>query len=234
MRYLITGGAGFLGHPFHRERRRGRGIPTSSCPPSTRSTSTGEPRRPPIPRTKARRGHPPGREVGGIGATAPTPAVLFYANIDGPPPDRARPHPQIHKFVQIGTICAYPSSTPRPFNEDDLWNGYPEDQRPLRHRQEGPLVMCQAYRDEYGLNAIYLLPVNLYGPRDNFFDPETSHVIPALIRKCVEARESARPRSSCGEAAATKAPPPPANSSTCKTPRRRSHWPPNGTTVRTR
>ena len=105
----------------------------------------------------------------------------------------ARKH-GVKKFVQIGTICAYPKFTPVPFKEDDLWNGYPEETNaPYGIAKKALLVMCQAYRQQYGLNAIYLLPVNLYGPRDNF-DLHTSHVIPALIRKCVEAKRARRRR----------------------------------------
>jgi GDP-L-fucose synthase len=101
--------------------------------------------------------------------------------------EQARIH-NIHKFVQVGTICAYPKFTPVPFKEDDLWNGFPEETNaPYGIAKKALLTMCQSYRQQYGLNAIYLLPVNLYGPKDNF-DLETSHVIPALIRKCVEAK----------------------------------------------
>jgi GDP-L-fucose synthase len=95
----------------------------------------------------------------------------------------------VKKFVQVGTICAYPNLTPVPFKESDLWIGYPEvTNAPYGVAKKSLLVMCQAYREQYALNAVYLLPVNLYGPRDNF-DLQSSHVIPALIRKCVEARE---------------------------------------------
>jgi GDP-L-fucose synthase len=95
----------------------------------------------------------------------------------------------VDKFVAIGTICAYPKFTPLPFKEEDLWNGYPEETNaPYGLAKKMLLVQAQAYRDQYGFNGIYLLPVNLYGPRDNF-NLETSHVIPALIRKCLEARE---------------------------------------------
>jgi GDP-L-fucose synthase len=95
----------------------------------------------------------------------------------------------IEKFVVLGTVCAYPKFTPVPFQEADLWNGYPEETNaPYGLAKKMLLVQAQAYRQEYGLNAIYLLPVNLYGPGDNF-DPATSHVIPALIRKCLEAVE---------------------------------------------
>jgi GDP-L-fucose synthase len=129
-------------------------------------------------------------EVGGIGANRDNPGRYFFANmamglhlIEG-----ARRH-GVKKFLQTGTICAYPNLTPVPFKESDLWNGYPEiTNAPYGIAKKSLLVMCQAYRQQYGLNAIYLLPVNLYGPGDNF-DLHSSHVIPALIRKCVEARE---------------------------------------------
>ncbi len=128
--------------------------------------------------------------VGGIGANRENPGRFFYENlmmgaqlIEG-----ARLH-GVEKFVQIGTICAYPKFTPVPFSEDELWNGYPEETNaPYGIAKKALLVQAQAYRDQYNLNAIYLLPVNLYGPGDNF-DPHSSHVIPALIKKCVEAVE---------------------------------------------
>ena len=100
------------------------------------------------------------------------------------------PGRQVDKFVAVGTICAYPKFTPVPFREEDLWNGYPEETNaPYGLAKKMLLVQSQAYRQQYGFNSIFLLPVNLYGPGDNF-DPETSHVIPALIRKCVEARNA--------------------------------------------
>ena len=96
----------------------------------------------------------------------------------------------VEKFVATGTVCAYPKFTPTPFQEDNLWDGYPEETNaPYGLAKKMMLVQAQAYRAQYGFNAIYLLPVNLYGPGDNF-DLETSHVIPALIRKCVEAKET--------------------------------------------
>jgi GDP-L-fucose synthase len=101
--------------------------------------------------------------------------------------EQARIH-RLRKFVQVGTICAYPKFTPVPFKEEDLWNGYPEETNaPYGIAKKALLVMCQSYRQQYGLDAVYVLPVNLFGPRDNF-DLQTSHVIPALIRKCVEAK----------------------------------------------
>jgi GDP-L-fucose synthase len=99
---------------------------------------------------------------------------------------------KVAKFVSIGTICAYPKFTPVPFREEDLWDGYPEETNaPYGLAKKMLLVMGQAYRQQYGFNAIYLLPVNLYGPRDNF-DPRSSHVIPAIIRKCLEAKNAGR------------------------------------------
>ena len=126
--------------------------------------------------------------VGGIGANRRHPGVFFYDNaIMGIQlMELARCH-DVGKFVCVGTVCAYPKFTPVPFCEDDLWKGYPEETNaPYGLAKKMLLVQAQAYRQEYGFNAIYLLPVNLYGPHDNF-DPESSHVIPALIRKCIEA-----------------------------------------------
>jgi GDP-L-fucose synthase len=129
--------------------------------------------------------------VGGIGANRRHPGQFFYDNaIMGLQLiEQARLY-GVEKFVALGTVCAYPKFTPVPFREADLWNGYPEETNaPYGLAKKMLLVQAQAYRQEYGMNAIYLLPVNLYGPGDNF-DPETSHVIPALIRKCLEAVES--------------------------------------------
>jgi len=129
--------------------------------------------------------------VGGIGANRAHPGRFFYDNaIMGIQLiEQARLH-NIEKFVQIGTICAYPKYTPVPFKEEDLWNGYPEETNaPYGLAKKMLLVQLQAYRQEYGFNGIYLLPVNLYGPEDNF-NPETSHVIPAMIKKFVEAKET--------------------------------------------
>lgn len=130
-------------------------------------------------------------KVGGIGFNQGHPADLFYDNlIMGIQLMDAARLAGIQKFVAIGTICAYPKFTPIPFREDELWNGYPEETNaPYGLAKKMLLVQAQAYRQQYGFNAIYLLPVNLYGPGDNF-DPESSHVIPALIRKFVEAKRS--------------------------------------------
>lgn len=128
--------------------------------------------------------------VGGIGANREHPGRFFYENaIMGIELIEQARLFHLQKLVVVGTICAYPKFTPVPFKEEDLWNGYPEETNaPYGIAKKALLVQCQAYRQEYGLNAIYLLPVNLYGPRDNF-DPQSSHVIPALIKKCVDARE---------------------------------------------
>lgn len=126
--------------------------------------------------------------VGGIGANRKYPGKYFYDNLmmGVQLMEEARLR-GVQKFVATGTICAYPKFTPVPFHEENLWNGYPEETNaPYGIAKKAMLVQSQAYREQYGFNSIFLLPVNLYGPRDNF-DPESSHVIPALIRKCVEA-----------------------------------------------
>lgn len=129
--------------------------------------------------------------VGGIGANREHPAEFFYDNLMmGVQLMHESWRQGVEKFVAIGTVCAYPKFTPVPFKEDDLWNGYPEETNaPYGLAKKMMLVQAQAYRQQYGFNAIFLLPVNLYGPRDNF-NPASSHVIPALIRKCIEAQES--------------------------------------------
>ncbi|HVS70405.1 MAG TPA: GDP-L-fucose synthase [Phycisphaerae bacterium] len=189
MKYLLTGGAGFLGS-FVTEKLRQRGISDIVIPRSRDYDLTHE-----AAAEKLYRDHKPdvvihlAAQVGGIGANRDNPGRYFFANMAMGLHliEQARIH-KIHKFVQVGTICAYPKFTPVPFKEDDLWNGFPEETNaPYGIAKKALLTMCQAYRQQYGLNAIYLLPVNLYGPRDNF-DLHTSHVIPALIRKCVEAK----------------------------------------------
>ena len=128
-------------------------------------------------------------KVGGIGFNQENPGALFYENIMmGVQLIHEAYLRRIEKFVALGTICAYPKFTPVPFKEDDLWNGYPEETNaPYGLAKKMMLVQSQAYRQQYNFNSIFLLPVNLYGPGDNF-DPNSSHVIPALIKKCVDAR----------------------------------------------
>ncbi len=128
--------------------------------------------------------------VGGIGINREYPAEFFYDNLMmGVELMHQAWKRGIGKFVALGTVCAYPKFTPVPFREDDLWNGYPEETNaPYGLAKKMLLVQAQAYRQQYGFNSIYLLPVNLYGPRDNF-NPASSHVIPALIRKCLEAQD---------------------------------------------
>lgn len=144
--------------------------------------------------------------VGGIGANRQSPGRFFYDNLimGAQLMEEARLF-EVEKFVAIGTICAYPKFTPVPFKEEDLWSGYPEETNaPYGLAKKMLLVQSQAYRQQYGFNSIYLLPVNLYGPGDNF-DPRTSHVIPALIRKCVEALETGEEQIVCwGDGSATR------------------------------
>lgn len=131
--------------------------------------------------------------VGGIGANLDHPAEFFYDNLMMGVQLMHQAYLRgVEKFVAIGTVCAYPKFTPVPFSEDDLWKGYPEETNaPYGLAKKMLLVQSQSYREQYGFNSIFLLPVNLYGPGDNF-DPHSSHVIPALIRKCLEARETGK------------------------------------------
>jgi len=132
--------------------------------------------------------------VGGIGANQKNPGRFFYENLmmGAQLMEQARLN-EVRKFVAVGTVCAYPKFTPTPFREEDLWNGYPEETNaPYGLAKKMMLVQAQSYRSQYAFNAIFLLPANLYGPGDNF-NPESSHVIPALIRKCIEAREQQAP-----------------------------------------
>ncbi len=189
-RIVITGGAGFLGS-FVVDQLRARGFENLFVPRRADYDLT---READVERLYVQ--HKPAAvlhlaaEVGGIGANRDNPGRFFFANmamgmhlIEG-----ARKH-GVKKFVQTGTICAYPKFTPIPFREDELWNGFPEETNaPYGIAKKSLLTMCQGYRQQYGLNAVFLLPVNLFGPRDNFH-PHSSHVIPALIRKCVEARK---------------------------------------------
>jgi GDP-L-fucose synthase len=192
-RVVVTGGDGFLGS-FVVEKLRARGCQNVFVPRSkdydlrdgeaiTRLYEESQPHL--VIHLAA--------VVGGIGANRDNPGRFFYDNaIMGIQLIEYARRSGVEKFVALGTICAYPKFAPVPFREDDLWEGYPEETNaPYGLAKKMMLVQAQAYRAQYGFNAIYLLPVNLYGPRDNF-DLETSHVIPALIRKCAEAKEGGR------------------------------------------
>ena len=194
-RVIVTGGAGFLGS-FVVERLQERGAAEIVVPRSHEydlrdidairqllSDTTVAGKAPEMIIHLA-------AHVGGIGANRKYPGEFFYDNLMmGVPLMHEAWKAKVDKFVAIGTVCAYPKYTPVPFKEDDLWNGYPEETNaPYGLAKKMLLVQSQAYRQQYGYNSIFLLPVNLYGPKDNF-DPESSHVIPALIRKCLEAKE---------------------------------------------
>jgi GDP-L-fucose synthase len=189
---VITGGAGFLGQYVQSELRRAGVRPENLLIPLhrdfdlTRSSDVARLYAELRPSTVIHLA----AEVGGIGANRENPGRFFYANMAmGLHLIEHARRAGLKKFVQIGTVCSYPKCTPVPFSEDDLWNGYPEETNaPYGIAKKSLLVMLQAYREQYGLNGIYLIPVNLYGPGDDF-DPATSHVIPALIRKFVEARQ---------------------------------------------
>ncbi len=194
-RVCVTGGAGFLGQ-FVQKKLRERGVPQERIfvphypeydlvkPEDVRRVLDDS--RPDVIIHLA-------AHVGGIGANREHPAEFFYDNLMmGVQLMHEAWKQGVGKFVAIGTVCAYPKFTPVPFKEDDLWNGYPEETNaPYGLAKKMLLVMAQAYRQQYGFNAIFLLPVNLYGPGDNF-DLQSSHVIPAMIRKFIEAEEAGR------------------------------------------
>lgn len=190
---LLTGGAGFLG-AFVAEKLRARGCQHLFVPRSREFDLRTEEgvrsvlqwSRPDIVLHLA-------AVVGGIGANRRSPGQFLYENaIMGLLLMEHARRFQVRKFVTIGTVCGYPKYAPVPFREDDLWNGYPEETNaPYGVAKKMLLVQGQAYRQQYGFNAVFLVPVNLYGPGDNF-DPESSHVIPALIRKFHEAKEDRR------------------------------------------
>jgi GDP-L-fucose synthase len=186
---LITGGHGFLGsHLVDRFRRAGYDVTAPSRAECDLTQADAV-------ETLFRKTRPEivvhaAAAVGGIGANRANPGRFFYENamMGLHVVDAARRH-AVSKLVVLGTICSYPRVTPVPFREDDLWNGYPEPvTAPYGIAKKAILVQCQTYRDQYGLDAIFLMPVNLYGPGDHF-DLENSHVIPAMIRKFIEARE---------------------------------------------
>ncbi|MHB8574548.1 MAG: GDP-L-fucose synthase family protein [Dehalococcoidia bacterium] len=189
-RVLVTGGSGFLGHRVvARLRQAGAGVfvPRSAAYDLRERGAI---------RRALTDGHPNlvihlAAVVGGIGANQANPGRFFYDNaIMGIQLIEEARLAGVTKFVTCGTVCAYPKLAPVPFSEDDLWTGYPEETNaPYGLAKKMLLVQGQAYREQYGFNAIHLLPVNLYGPGDNF-DPTSSHVIPALIKKCVDARKA--------------------------------------------
>jgi GDP-L-fucose synthase len=193
-RIVVTGGAGFLGShvvPLLRERGAELIVPRSADFDL-------------VDREAVRRLYAETRpdvvfhlaaRVGGIGGNRANPGLFFHDNMQmGVHVIEEGRRAGVAKLVLVGTICSYPKHTPIPFREDELWNGYPEETNaPYGVAKKALIVMAQAYRQQYGLNAISLLPVNLYGPRDNF-DLENSHVIPAMIRKCVDAQASGTDR----------------------------------------
>lgn len=189
-RVCVTGGAGFLGS-YVQEGLRARGVEDVFIPhiEDYNLVDAGDVKKmladanPDLVIHLA-------ANVGGIGANLERPAEFFYDNLMmGVQLMHESWKMGVEKFVAIGTVCAYPKFTPVPFREDELWNGYPEETNaPYGLAKKMMLVQSQAYRDQYDFNSIFLIPVNLYGPRDNF-DLETSHVIPALIRKCFEAMD---------------------------------------------
>ena len=188
-RVMVTGGAGFLGVWVVRKLRQ-RGCQSIFVPRSQDyDLRHGEDRRRAISAAAPEIIIHLAARVGGIGANRAHPAEYFYDNLMmGVPLLHEAWRAGVSKFVAIGTVCAYPKFTPVPFREDDLWDGYPEETNaPYGLAKKMLLVQSQAYRQQYGYNSIFLLPVNLYGPGDKF-DPESSHVIPALIKKCVDAK----------------------------------------------
>jgi GDP-L-fucose synthase len=205
-RIMVTGAGGFLGRHVRSELEH-RGASTLFTPRKAEFDLTRE--------ADVREAYAIGRPevvihlaavVGGIGANRESPGRFFYENVmmGAMVMEHAR-LAGVEKFVGIGTICAYPKLAPIPFLEQDLWNGYPEETNaPYGIAKKMLLVQGQAYRSQYGFRAIHLLPVNLYGPHDNF-DPASSHVIPALIRKFVDAAESGAPEAVCwGTGTATR------------------------------
>lgn len=197
-RVLLTGGAGFLGERV-RERLEAAGASDVFVPRRAQYDLTDP--------DAVARAYDDGRpdtvvhlaaEVGGIGANRDNPGRFFYANMAmGLHLIEEARRRGTEKFVQVGTVCSYPKHTPVPFTEDELWNGFPEETNaPYGVAKKALLVMLRGYREQYGLKSAYLMPVNLYGPRDNF-DLESSHVIPALIRKCEEARVAGRDEVVC-------------------------------------
>ena len=193
-RILLTGGAGFLGQQVQAVLRR-KGY-TEVITPRSREYDLvdGERARALLDKTKPDIVIHLAATVGGIGANQKNPGRFFYENLMmGVQLMHESYKRGVKKFVAVGTVCAYPKFTPVPFREDELWNGYPEETNaPYGLAKKMLLVQAQSYRQQYGFEAIYLLPANLFGPGDNF-DLESSHVIPAMIRKFVEAKEKGLP-----------------------------------------
>jgi len=193
-RVMVTGGSGFLGSRVV-ARLRERGVRDIFVPRSADYNL--------VEREAVRRAIRDGRPdviihlaavVGGIGANMENPGSFFFENLMmGVQLMEEARLASVEKLVAVGTICSYPKFTPLPFSEESIWDGYPEETNaPYGLAKKMLLVQAQAYRQQYGFNAVHPVPVNLYGPGDNF-DPKSSHVIPALIKKCVDARDRGAP-----------------------------------------
>ncbi len=193
-RILVTGGRGFLGSHLL-DALEARGYENVSAPSSSEyDLREGDAIREALADTKPDVVIHLAARVGGIGANRVNPATYLYDNLMmGTQLIHESWKAGVSKMVILGTVCAYPKFTPVPFREDDLWTGYPEETNaPYGIAKKLLLVQAQAYRAQYGFNSIFLLPSNLYGPRDNF-NPDSSHVVPALIRRCVEAKNQGMP-----------------------------------------